>query len=334
MSDWLNDLPAEERDLVSRREQPEWIAPMLARLTRKRFSDENWLFERKFDGERMLAFRDGDRRRLLTRNAKEINDTYPELADAFAAQTAGDFIVDGEIVAFEGAVTSFSRLQQRMQIRDPKQARASGVEVFCYVFDILHLDGRDVCQLPLRSRKALLKQLLDFDDPLRFSIHRNEDGEAYFREACEKGWEGLVAKRADAPYRHGRSSDWLKFKCARGQELVIGGFTPPGGSRKGFGALLVGYYEGDRLRYAGKVGTGYDDDTLVRLRRCFDGMTRQHSPFADAVDEPSAVWVDPDLVGAFAFTEWTNAGRLRHPRFLGLRRDKAAMDVTHEADGG
>jgi bifunctional non-homologous end joining protein LigD len=333
MTDPLANLKPAERDLLERQSQPDWTAPMLARLTDKRFSDPAWIFERKFDGERALGFRAGDRVRLLTRNRNDVGDTYPELVAALADQRCSDIIVDGEIVAFEGAVTSFSRLQQRMQIKDADEARASGVAVYWYLFDLLHLEGHGVTALPLRTRKSLLKRALDFDDPLRFTLHRNAEGEACYRAACEKGWEGVIAKRAQSPYRHSRSGDWLKFKCVRGQELVIGGFTAPQGSRKGFGALLVGYYDGDDLRYAGKVGTGYDDETLIRLHDRLAGMTRDASPFASAVDEADVTWVRPELVGAFGFTEWTDAGKLRHPRFLGLRRDKDARDVVRESDG-
>lgn len=326
-SDALSD---EERELLKPAGPPDWQAPMLATLTEKRFSDPGWIYERKLDGERALAFRDGKTVRLLSRNRKHIGRSYPELVEALQGQAPRDFVVDGEIVAFSGGRSSFSRLQQRMQIKDPEEARASGVSVIFYLFDILHLDGQDLDELPLRARKALLKRALEFERPLRFTSHRNGDGEAYFEEACEKGWEGVIAKRAEGSYRHGRSTDWLKFKCTHGQELVIGGFTEPQGSREGFGALLVGYYEGDKLRYAGKVGTGYDDAFLRDFRKQMDKLTRQSSPFADSVREKAATWIAPELVGEFGFTEWTSDGKLRHPRFLGLRRDKPAKDVVRE----
>jgi len=333
MSGWRYGLDEEERKLLEPARHPEWTGPMLATLTDKRFSDPDWLYERKLDGERALAFRCGDRMRLMTRNAKQINSTYPELAEDLKAQDCRDFVVDGEIVAFEGNRTSFSRLQQRMQIRDEAEARDSGVPVYFYLFDILHLDGYRLDALTLRRRKALLKKVITIHGRLRFTAHRNQDGERFFDEACEKGWEGLIAKAADAPYRHGRSHDWLKFKCTHGQELVIGGFTEPQGSRIGFGALLVGYYDDGALRYAGKVGTGYDDDFLARFRDRLDAISRKTSPFADAVKEDQVTWVTPEIVGEFGFTEWTTAGRLRHPRFLGLRRDKQAGDVVRERPG-
>ncbi|MXN66681.1 ATP-dependent DNA ligase [Stappia sp. GBMRC 2046] len=324
------DFPAKAIEGAEAAAHPEWRAPMLAVLTEERFSKPDWIFERKFDGERILVFREGENIRLLTRNRKDVSATYPDLAEALTRQPAQDFVADGEVVAFEGKVTSFARLQKRMQIKNPADARASGIPVFFYLFDLLHISGRNVEGLPLRRRKHLLKQALHFHDPLRYTPHRNEAGEKYFRMACEKGWEGVIAKRADAPYRHGRSHDWLKFKCAKGQELVIGGFTPPKGKRTGFGALLLGYYEDGMLRYAGKVGTGFDDAFLEEFHERLEERRRDTSPFKPAPGEAGAMWVRPDLVAEIGFTEWTDHGKLRHPRFLGLRRDKAAEDVVRE----
>lgn len=330
MTALLEHLSDQERELIEPSRHPKCTAPMLATLTDKRFSDADWIYERKFDGERALCFRKGKQVRLLTRNRKDIGNTYPELADALSKQACDEFVVDGEIVAFEKGVTSFSRLQQRMQIRAPDEARASRVAVYYYLFDILRLNEYALDRLPLRKRKALLKRAISFCDPLRYTTHRNRDGESYFEQACGKGWEGIIAKRAASAYRHSRSTDWLKFKCAKGQELVIGGFTEPHGSRIGFGALLVGYYEEDELRYAGKVGTGYDDEFLADFRQRLDRLARKTSPFAGEVRENGVTWVSPKLVGEFGFTEWTRDGKLRHPRFLGLRRDKAAKNVVRE----
>jgi bifunctional non-homologous end joining protein LigD len=315
-----------------RRPQPGWAAPMLAVLTEERFSNEEWIFERKLDGERCLAFRPGRKLRLLSRNRKRLNGTYPELAEALLAQRCDDFVVDGEVVAFEGAQTSFARLQQRMQLRDPRRARASGVRVFYYLFDLLHLDGRDVTGLPLRERKALLRQALAFADPLRYLPHRNAEGERFYGEACRKGWEGLIAKRAHSPYRHERSRDWFKFKCVNEQEFVIGGYTDPGGKRIGLGALLVGYYDGrGRLRYAGKVGTGYSDAVLRDLGGRLAAIEQGEPPFAtDQLPRTAVHWVRPELVAQIGFTEVTGDGKLRHPRILGLRSDKDPRDVVLE----
>jgi bifunctional non-homologous end joining protein LigD len=305
---------------------------MLATLTDQPFSDPGWIYEPKLDGVRCLAFRDRDRVRLLSRNEKSQNATYPELVDAIAAQKARDFVVDGEVVAFRGGVTSFSRLQQRMKIADAGKARRSGVAVYYYLFDIVHLDGRDTTRLDLRDRKSLLERAIEFREPLRFSAHRNAEGEAYLSEACRKGWEGLIAKRADSIYVKGRSRDWLKLKCVARQEFVVGGWTDPQGERVGLGALLVGVYDDGDLRYAGKVGTGYDDETLRDLGRRLSSIERKTSPFVDSdgIPRKGVHWASPKLVAEVGFTEWTSDGKLRHPRFLGLRRDKAAGDVVLE----
>ncbi|MDX6610590.1 MAG: bifunctional non-ous end joining protein LigD [Solirubrobacterales bacterium] len=308
--------------------------PMKAKLTERRFSDPGWIFERKLDGVRAIAIKHGGEVRLISRTGRVLT-AYPELLEALVAEPAEEFVADGEIVAFEGDRTSFARLQGRMQIQDPEQARRTGVAVFLYLFDLLCFDGHDLRQLPLRTRKSYLRRALSFRGPVRYTAHRNEQGEKFFREACKKGWEGLIAKRADSPYRHGRSGDWLKFKCLREQELVIGGFTPPKGSRKHFGALLVGYYEdGELLRYAGKVGTGFNERTLADLGRKLEVLRTDHSPFARDGLPREALWVRPELVGQFAFSEWTGDGKLRHPRYLGLRDDKRPGEVVREIPSG
>jgi bifunctional non-homologous end joining protein LigD len=311
---------------------PAWLEPELATLTSDRFSDTGWIFERKLDGERCLVFREGPRARLMTRNKKEITATYPELAEALAGQPDVDFVADGEIVAFERGRTSFARLQQRMQVRRPDPELISGVRVYFYLFDLMFVGGHDIRVLPLRERKGLLRELVSFGGPLRFTAHRNADGEAYFRQACGRGWEGLIAKRADAPYRAGRSRDWLKFKCENAQEFVIGGYTEPRGARSGFGALLLGYYLADgRLAYAGKVGTGFDGRTLASLHATLAGLERPRPPFGHGELPRAGVhWTEPRLVAQVGFAEWTTAGQLRHPRYLGLREDKAPADVVRE----
>lgn len=332
----LRTLSPDERRLVRARRHPEWMQPMLATLTDRRFSDADWIFERKLDGERALVFRDGKRVRLLSRNRKDLYATYPEVVEALTSQPAVDVVLDGEVVAFEGRQTSFARLQGRMQLRDAARARRSGIAVFYYIFDLLHLEGHDLSRLPLRRRKALLRRSLRFDDPLRFLAHRAEHGERFHREACGKGWEGVIAKRASGPYTSGRSTDWLKFKCVADQELVIGGFTEPKGSRAGFGALLVGHYEDGKLAYAGKVGTGYNQNLLRDLRQEMDRLTREDPPFelrTGDLPRRDVHWVEPKLVAQIGFTEWTGDGRLRHPRLQGLRRDKNASDVVRERPG-
>jgi len=320
-----------------------WLEPELATLTRDRFSDPAWLYERKLDGERCLAYRAGGGVRLMTRNRGDVSATYPELRQALSEVSTGDFVCDGEVVAFDGQATSFARLQQRLGVRDPGAELRRRVPVCYYVFDLLVDGGRDIRALPLRERKRLLSQALAFEDPLRYTAHRDGDGQHFFEQACRDGWEGLIAKRADSPYLAGRTRDWLKFKCENGQEFLICGYTDPRGSRAHFGALLLGYYDGEgRMVYAGKVGTGFSEATLASLGRSLSRIERKYPPFqpgdlprtgSGALPRSGVHWVEPRLVAQVAFTEWTSAGQLRHPRFLGLRRDKDPASVVREVPG-
>jgi DNA ligase D-like protein (predicted ligase) len=313
--------------------KPAWFEPELATLTQDRFSNPAWMYERKLDGERCLAFRDGDQVRLMTRNQKMVSSTYPELVEALGAQQSADFVVDGEVVAFEDGQTRFAELQQRMQQARPSADLIRSVPVQYYLFDVLWADGADLRRQPQRERKQRLHQFLDFADPLRFTEHRVGDGVEFYHEACRQGWEGLIAKRADAPYQAGRTKDWLKFKCENNQELVIGGFTDPQGTRTGLGALLLGYYDSDgQLVYAGKVGTGFSQQTLHLLHDELSAMEQDRSPFTrgDLPRERGVHWTKPRLVAQIGFSEWTTDGRLRHPRFQGLRRDKSPADVIRE----
>jgi bifunctional non-homologous end joining protein LigD len=307
---------------------PDPFVPMKAVLAAEPFDDPNWIFERKLDGIRCGVVRKRGKVQLISRGGETLNDAYPEIEEALAVN-GPDLEADGEIVAFQRGQTSFSRLQGRMQIRDRKRARASGIAVFYYLFDILELDGQDLRPQPLLERKRALRRAVDFRGHLRFSTHRNGTGIEAYREACRRGWEGVVAKRADSPYSATRSRDWLKLKCSHGQELVVGGWTEPKGSRERFGALLVGHYDAKGLRYAGKVGTGFDDATLQRLGDELERRERPTSPFVDA-KVPHARWAEPELVAQIAFTEWTRDGRLRHPRYEGLRDDKPASEVVRE----
>lgn len=333
MSSLLNQLDNEARQNITKRDQPDWVNPMLATLTHDPFSDPQWIYERKLDGERCLIFGCNGTIHLLSRNRKKLNQTYPELVDAAKQIRADQFIADGEIVAFDGDVTSFSKLQNRIGVTNADQAMKARVKVYLYLFDLLYVDGHDLTELDQRNRKKLLRRLPGTAEPLRYTPHRNKDGLAYLREACDKGWEGIIAKRADAPYRHSRSRDWLKFKCVNRQELVICGFTEPGGSRVGFGALVLGYYEHDQLIYAGRVGTGFDDQLLKSLRKRMNRLERRTPPFdqlPDSAGGDQVHWISPKLVAEIGFTEWTNDGQLRHPRFVGLRDDKDPTDVTRE----
>jgi bifunctional non-homologous end joining protein LigD len=280
-----------------------------------------------------LVYGSGGAVRMYSRNRKPLNDAYPELVEALEPAVRGDAVLDGEIVAFdtEGKETSFARLQQRMQLRDPVRARRSQVPVYLYLFDCLFYEGVDLRGMPLIDRKAVLRDVVWYDDPIRFTPHRTTGSAAMLRDACARGAEGIIAKRADARYVSARSTDWLKLKCVRQQELVIGGYTAPQGSRERLGALLVGYYDGKSLRYAGKVGTGYDRRTLEFLHDRLVPLHRAASPFSDGPAPAGEVqWVAPKLVAQIGFSEWTSAGLLRHPRFLGLREDKSPREVRRE----
>jgi bifunctional non-homologous end joining protein LigD len=318
----------------SRRPLPSWIPPMLATLTEEFPTQGKWVYEPKLDGVRALIYASDGTVRLYSRNRKLLNDAYPELVEALGPAVRGDAILDGEVVAFDPArgVTSFSRLQQRMQLRDPARARRSLVAVHLYLFDCLFYEGIDLTGLPLLDRKAVLRDVVWYDDPIRFTPYKSSGGVTMLRTACEQGAEGIIAKRATARYVSARSADWLKLKCLRRQELVIGGYTAPQGSRERLGALLVGYYDGKALHYAGKVGTGYDRKTLEMLHHRLAPLHRLTSPFTEG-PSPAAgdiQWVTPKLVAEIGFTEWTSAGLLRHPRYLGLRNDKPAQHVRRE----
>ncbi|PJJ47832.1 DNA ligase D, partial [Mumia flava] len=313
-----------------------WIAPMLATLTSRRFDDPDWVFERKLDGERLMAIREDARVRLYSRNHNDVTAQYPEIVEAFAGfDTATDFVVDGELCAMRGEQTSFADLQKRMHVTDPRTIAGAGVTLAYYAFDLPRYDGHDLRGLALTTRKAALADAFAFGPVLRFSDHEAEHGLAMLHHAERAGWEGVMAKRAASTYQAGkRSPDWLKFKVVRGQELVVGGWTTGQGSRKGLGALLVGYYDGDALRYAGKVGTGFDQAMLDRLGSMLEPLGRETSPFVDdvgaAVRREHPHWVAPRLVVEVGFSEWTDAGRLRHPRFQGVRDDKAPAEVVRE----
>ncbi|HET9731777.1 MAG TPA: non-homologous end-joining DNA ligase [Acidimicrobiales bacterium] len=284
----------------------------------------DWVYERKLDGLRCIAVRDGDRVELWSRNHLPWNRRFPGLVAELAALPVGALVLDGEIVAFDDADrTSFQLLQ----------GSDAAVPVLV-AFDLLHLLGRDTMGLPLLERADLLRRTVATAGGdrgrLRVSEHLAGGPDELMSRACGSGWEGLVAKRALSTYHSGRSPDWRKVKCTARQELVIGGWTDPGGARTGFGALLVGYHEGGRLVYAGKVGTGFDERTLRALHGRLLGLEAQRPPFDDAPRERGAHWVRPDLVAEIAFTEWTRDGRLRHPSFLGLREDKPAAEVVRE----
>lgn len=326
----LESLPAEQKRKLVPADEPDWEDPMLATLTHDIFSDPAWVYGRKLDGARCIAYRKAGSVRLMSRTRHDMSASFPEISDAFVTMPPGDYILDGEIVAFRDGETDFQMLQPRLGVADPGQARATGIPVFYYLFDILYFEGYDVTQLPLTGRKALLEKAIQYRDPLRFLEDRAGDGLVYFREACRQRWEGLIAKRAESTYQHRRSDDWLKFKCIGQQEFVIGGYTEPHGKRTGFGALLLGYYDHGRLRYAGKVGTGFSDRTLTQLMEKLKPIEQKTSSFSEQVREKEVHWVEPALVAEIGFENWTTEGRLRQPRYRGLRYDKNPKDVVRE----
>jgi DNA ligase D-like protein (predicted ligase) len=307
------------------------MALMLATLTDRRDFGDDWLLERKFDGERCVARKDGGEVRLESRTAKDLTRTYPEVRVAVASQRDRDLLLDGEVVAFDAEQTSFSRLQQRLGVRNPSEELVAAYPVVFCVFDLLEVDGDDLRDRPLLERRARLTAAIRPGAALQLSEAWRDDSQRRFAQACRAGWEGLIAKRAQAPYVPGRSRDWLKLKCVWEQEFVIGGYTDPAGSRTDFGALLVGYYDDGRLTYAGKVGTGYTTTTLRDLGARLRELETPESPFVDARPIPRGThWTRPELVAQIGFAEWTNDGRLRQPRFLGLRDDKRPAEVLRE----
>ena len=298
-----------------------WMDPMLATLVDSLDDSRGWVFERKLDGIRALAFRTGDAVRLYSRNKLPLEDSFPSVVEALERLGGPDFVLDGEVVAVrDGKVGGFEALQQR----------TSRTALRYYIFDVLSLDGTDVRPLPLLERRQLLGGLR-LSGTLRRTASRTGDGEKLRSEACAAGWEGVIAKRADAPYRAGRSKDWLKLKCVLEQEFVVGGYTDPKGGRTGFGALMIGYHEDAKLRHGGEVGTGFNERTLADLSARLAKLGTAKSPFAD---HPKARkgehFVRPKLVVQVGFSEWTRDGKLRHPRFLGVRTDKKPGDVVRE----
>jgi ATP-dependent DNA ligase len=278
---------------------PDWLEPMAATLTQERFTGPEWTFEQKFDGIRLIAYKNGSDVRLYSRlrNLQHL----PAIAEVIAGLPVHDAILDGEL-AWD---------------------RESGF----HVFDIIWVDGRDVTSLPLTERRELLSKL-----PLRAPVYRvKELREAEpWERAREEGWEGVIAKRLDSPYEHKRSKHWLKMKCELAQEFVVGGFTDPQGGRVGLGALLVGYYEGDDLVFAGKVGTGLDTKLLMDLRARLDASAIEQTPFTKATGLPRVRqhWVRPEIVVHVAFIEWTGHDKLRHSRLLGVLEGKSPRDVV------
>ena len=320
-----------------RREVPAGSQPfMLATLDERAPSDTGWLFEIKFDGVRVLAARRGEQVELYGRSGQLITGRYPDLARALLALPVEHFVIDGEIVALdERGRPSFQRLQPRMALTDPREieAAAARVPVEGVFFDCLALDGHDLRRLPLTRRKDCLRLLVPPLGPVHYVDHVLEHGPAFLEAANEQRLEGIVAKKAASSYAGGRSRDWIKVKCQRRQEFVIGGYTDPQGSRGHFGALHIGVYNGARLVYVSKVGTGFDQAGLKSLWEKLQPLARATPPFdTGAIPKgKSHHWVEPRLVCEVRFSDWTNDGGIRHPTFIALRSDKRPEECRREA---
>jgi bifunctional non-homologous end joining protein LigD len=304
---------------------PKRLQPMLATLTDAPFDDPDWVFETKWDGFRMIACIEGAKVTLYSRNGKIISDRYQAVATALEKARA-NVVLDGEIVALDDhGVSHFQLLQNALREEVPLR--------YC-VFDIMFAGGEDLRGLPLIERKMRLKHLLPKHPLLAYSDHRPQYGIACFRDAQNRGLEGIMGKRASSQYLSGvRSMDWLKIKTAQGQEAVIAGFTAPRRSRPYFGALVLAVREGAAWRYIGHVGTGFSHASLEELYGKLSKLRTTSSPFRARVkDEGATTWVKPQLVVEVKFAEWTSAGEMRHPVFLGLREDKRAEDVVREKE--
>jgi bifunctional non-homologous end joining protein LigD len=311
--------------------------PMLCTLVAEPFDNPDWVFEPKFDGMRVLGRFDGNDLVLLSRNDQPQNFQFPDVAGALRASLKRPVIVDGEVVCFdEHGRTSFRTLQQRFHLKNAAevQARQRKYPAYLYLFDVLYAAHYDLTGLPLVERKRLLQAEIAWSDRVRWTESQPNDGIKLWRLACKEGKEGIIGKHSQSRYVAGRSDQWVKIKCLGRQEFVIGGFTDPQRSRVGLGALLVGYYsdDGNKLLYAGKVGTGFSRETLLDLRHRLDRLEQQKSPFDRGGPSPPAQahWVRPQLVAEIAFAEWTQNGLLRQPRFEGLRIDKKPHECRRE----
>jgi bifunctional non-homologous end joining protein LigD len=295
------------------------IAPMLATLVDVPFNKPNWVYEEKYDGVRMLAYKEGPKVSLISRNAIDRTERYPKIAEAIAKLRADTLALDGEVVIFdEDKVSRFQFLQ-----------KGEGRPTFA-IFDCIYRDGEDLRRAALSERRTALEGAVKPSANLILSARLDADGVKAFEIAKKKGFEGLIAKDLDSKYVSGRSAAWLKVKVRKEDEFVIGGFTAPSGARQYFGALLLGVYSRGKLEYVGKVGTGFDEETLKALYKRLGRLKRAESAFASVVREKDATFAAPKLVAQIGYTEWTSDGKLRHPVFLGLRDDKEAKDVKRQ----
>jgi bifunctional non-homologous end joining protein LigD len=309
---------------------PNFIEPELATLNKTPPASGNWIHEIKYDGYRMLCRIADGSARMISRNKKDWTGNFAALAQAAARLPAKTAWLDGEVVALDvQGRSSFQALQNAL-------TASANANLGYLVFDLLYLDGFDLTRVKLAERKVLLHTLLSAaSGGIRYSDHFSVPGKDFLENVRKLGLEGMVSKRADLPHHDGRSSTWVKVKSQRRQEMVVGGFTEPGGSRHGFGALLLGVYDSGKLRYSGRVGTGFNDATLATLKQKLDKLEQPKTPFENpptGAEARGVHWVRPTLVAEVEFTEWTSDGTLRHPSFIGLRADKRATDVVREIE--
>ncbi len=309
---------------------PKTLTPEFATLVETIPAGDDWLHEIKYDGYRMVCRIDGGDVRILSRNGKDWTAELPSIAKAVKRLKVKSAWVDGEVAVMSpDGRTSFQQLQNAL-------SDSSGADLTYFVFDLPYVDGYDLRNVPLSARKQVLRGVVPAGDPvLRYGVEVVGNGDQFIAQACKLGFEGAVSKKIASTYKDGaRNREWIKVKCGKRQEMVIGGFTDPQGSRAGFGALLLGVYEPDgTLRYSGRVGTGFDDRLLGELRGALDKLERDKPAFSNpprGYEAKGVHWVEPKLVGEVSFTEWTDEGTLRHPSFEGLRKDKKATDVIRE----
>jgi bifunctional non-homologous end joining protein LigD len=320
--------------------KPRFIEPMKAKLVEKAPTSGDWIYELKFDGIRLMAVKDGGNVALLSRNQNDLSSRFPEIVRAVEDLPARACVLDGEVVAVDAEGRSSFQLLQAREMEGRKSP------IYFYVFDLLQLDGKSLVSVPLEARKTILEKLCaGAGDPIRYSGAIGGDVSRLLTEVKRRGLEGLIGKQRSSVYEPGRRSGaWIKLKCVSEQEFVIGGYTPPRGARKHFGAILVGYYKNKELVFAGKVGTGFTSKSLAALHKRFRDQQRNDCPFVDLPSKqngqwvqaitPSMMkkmhWINPKFIAEVKFAEWTRDGKLRAPVFLGLREDKSPTDVVRE----
>jgi len=294
-------------------------SPMLATLADGPFTKSNWVFEEKYDGVRILAYKEGSAVSLISRNGIDRTVRYPAVASAVCELKSDALLLDGEIVVFDSQNVS------RFQLLQQDKGRTQYV-----VFDCLYTDGQDIRKKPLSQRRKALERVVKPSTHLLLSARLDADGLEAFKTASKRGLEGVIGKNLSSTYVEGRSAEWLKVRASQEEEFVIGGFTAPSGSRRHFGALLLGVYSGEKLLYIGKVGTGFNEHILSSLHDKLRALRRVKSPFSSKVHESRTTFVAPKLVAQISFTEWTRDNKLRHPVYLGLRDDKSPKEVVRQ----